>query len=100
MRTPLRCRAWICAVVCMLWGCNAHIDFSADPRHVCPGQAVRLTWNVVGSATMAVDPPLPEAPSGHVPSTGEAVIRPQTRTRVELHATRALGHPTSSVKEI
>ena len=59
-----------------------------------------LAWSVTGSAAIVVTPSLSSLPSGDVPSTGQATIAPRATTRVELHVTRFLGHPTTSIQEI
>lgn len=89
------------AVAFALSACNAHVKtFTAEPRHVCAGESVKLEWSVVGSARVKVDPTSVSLPDGPVEDQGEATIAPNTTTRVELHVTRQLGNPTTSVQEI
>lgn len=89
------------AVAFALSACNAHVTaFTAEPRHICAGESVKLEWSVVGSARVKVDPPSASLPDGPVEDQGEATIAPNTSTRVELHVTRPLGNPTTSVQEI
>lgn len=81
--------------------CNPHVrKFTADPRHICAGEPVRIEWSVVGSARIIVRPPSDHLHDGPVSDDGRAVITPNTTTNVELQVTRFLGNPTRSVQEI
>lgn len=81
--------------------CNARIDqFTASPHYICPGQAVHLTWKVVGNPSIRVTPPASSLPDGKLQSEGEATLTPSRSTSIELRVTRVLGHPTASIQEI
>jgi hypothetical protein len=91
----------VVCVALVLGGCAAEVkSFSAVPRHVCAGEAVDLQWSVVGCPRMEVTPPSTALPDGPVSKEGHATIAPVTNTRVELHVTRLLGHPTTSVQDV
>src|SRR3954470_6740125 len=80
-----------------LIACSASVDrFKASAPYTCPGQPVRIEWQVTGSATIAIDPPSEGAAQGRVPDEGAMAITPLTRTRVKLYASRFLGGSTSS----
>jgi hypothetical protein len=82
-------------------GCDASVDqFAPSARYICAGQTVHLSWKVTGTATMTSTPPVAGLPDGPVSAQGEAAIAPQVTTSVQLHVTRFLGNPTSSVQQI
>lgn len=92
------CGATACAAVL---GCDARVNsFSASSGNICAGDQVTLAWSVTGSASVAVTPSSSGLPNGDVPSTGQATITPTATTRVELHVSRFLGNPTTSIQEI
>jgi hypothetical protein len=77
--------------------CNAKITrFDAVPRHVCSGDRVELAWDLVGTGTMIVAPPVAHPPAGRVPDHGTASIYPVVPTAVELRVTRLGGKPTGA----
>jgi hypothetical protein len=89
------------AMALVLTACNAQVKgFSAVPRHTCVGEKVELQWDVVGSASVIVTPPIADLPDGALPSSGHATISPITKTLVALHVTHMLGIPTTSIQEI
>ena len=89
------------ALALVLFGCNARVDeFSATAHYICPGQRVELSWRVSGNANVSARPPLAALPDGAVSSEGQATIAPKATTVVELHVTRWLGKPTSSLQTI
>lgn len=78
-------------------GCNAHIgNFDVTPRHVCPGDAVMIDWEVTGSPTLTVTPKLGGAPDGPVATSGRVMIKPTAKTRVSLRVTRFGGEPAGA----
>ena len=82
-------------------GCDAKIsEFTPSAHYVCAGQRVTLAWQVTGDATVKVTPPQVSLPDGKVDSQGTGFIEPTQTTTVELHATRCLGNPTSSIQTI
>ena len=69
--------AWLVA------GCGASINaFDATPHHACVGDTVTITWNVTGSASLALTPPSTEVPDGDVASTGTKLFHPQASTTI------------------
>lgn len=101
MRPASACRLLLLFAPFGACACNASVEqFDASPHYICPGQVVHLTWKVVGSPSLCVDPPSSALPNGELARTGEATFAPKVSTSVELHVTRFLGHPTSSVQEI
>ncbi len=88
-------------VITTVVGCApAGVNFEATPRHICAGQRVTLSWDVVGSATIAASPPVPGIRDGAIPPRGKLSIAPMETTDVTIHATKLLSHPTSSVQTI
>ena len=84
-----------------LSACGAHIEsFSASSHYICAGQPVELAWKVTGTATMTATPPLASLAGGQVASEGQMTVAPNASTQIELHATRWLGNPTSSIQTI
>jgi len=78
-------------------GCNAKIKvFSADPRFICPGQQVILSWDVVGSARLTISPQSASAPDGDVKAKDHVTLHPKVQTRASLHVTRFLGESTGA----
>jgi hypothetical protein len=92
----------LAAALAALDGCaDARVNvFTASSEHICAGDLVELAWNVTGSGTMKVTPALAGAPDGHVDDVGGATIAPTQPTNVELHVTRFLANPTTSVRQI
>jgi hypothetical protein len=87
--------------VALVFGCNAKVrEFEVSPRHICPGERVDLTWEVSGSASLSMTPPVVGVIQGDVASKGRLSLQPLVSTRVELHAKRAFGSSTTSAKQI
>jgi hypothetical protein len=94
---------WLACVAacCLTVACSAHVnDFSAEPRHICPGQRVEVKWSVSGSATLTATPAVSGIENGAVPDDGHAVIAPTAPTEVVLSVTRFLGSPTGATQKI
>jgi hypothetical protein len=49
---------------------------------------------------MTANPPVVSLPAGEMPSEGQMTVAPNASTEIELHATRWLGKPTSSIQTI
>jgi hypothetical protein len=97
LRVKVRSVGFLVAAALCGPGCNAHIGtFEASLRHICPGERVEITWEVTGSASVTVSPPIKGAPNGAVASTDHATIAPTAKTRVSLRVTRILGEPTGA----
>ena len=95
------CVLMACAAACLVAACSAHVnDFSAEPRHICPGQSVEVRWSVSGSATLTATPAVRGIVNGEVADEGRAVIAPTVPTDVALSVTRFLGSPTGATQKI
>jgi hypothetical protein len=86
----------IALVGCLLVSCKGQVlEFTARPRHACPGDTVEIAWKVKGAARISTTPPVPGAPSGEVAPEGRFDLRPVQATKVELVAHRTFGSRTS-----
>jgi len=93
--------AALCTACCLSTACSAHVnEFSAEPRHICPGQSVDVKWSVTGSATLTATPAVAGIENGDVSDDGHAVIAPAQPTDVVLSVTRFLGSPTGATQRI
>jgi hypothetical protein len=100
-RTRFGASVCLAAVSSALLACTPGVkQFETTPRHTCAGDAVRVRWSVVGSATLAATPPAPGLTNGPVADSGEATIRPAVPTKLDLRVTRFLGHPTTRTQEV
>lgn len=85
----VRVTAWV-AVAAGGMGCPRPkvTTLEATPRHICPGDRVKLVWEFDGSGTMTITPPIAQAPAGRVADHGAVDIRPTAKTTVDLQVTR------------
>ena len=52
-------------------GCDPVVrTFTVTPRHICAGERVEVQWDVTGSPTLTLTPPMIGVPVGSVPSQG------------------------------
>jgi hypothetical protein len=86
----------IAVVGCLLVSCKGQVvEFTARPRHACPGDTVEIAWKVKGSARITTTPAVPGAPSGELGAEGRFDLRPVQNTKVEVVAHRTFGSRTS-----
>ncbi len=89
-------RALALGLCACLLGCKPTIHtFRVDPNVVCPGSAVRLSWDASAGGEIAAAPPL--AGLGEVPSKGEREVRPQVPTKLRFDAHNLWGTASREV---
>jgi hypothetical protein len=75
-------------VLALCAGCASISAFSANPRTVCAGDPVTVTWAAVGDVTIAAEPPMTEI--GPKESSGSQRFVVDRDTRFTLKARRLL----------
>lgn len=65
-----------------LFACAPSAKLSASPSVVCPGRAVRLTWEASSAGELTADPA--SADLGEVTASGSKTVRPRTTTNYQL----------------
>jgi hypothetical protein len=75
-------------VLVLCAGCASISAFSANPRTVCAGDPVMVTWAAVGDVTIAAEPPVAEI--GQKSSSGSQRFVVDRDTRFTLKARRLL----------
>jgi hypothetical protein len=85
----------------LLAACSPSVkSLDVFPRHICPGEQVRLVWEFSGTGTISTEPAVSKAPSGEVDDAGSASFNPTQTTKVKLRVTRMFRAPTSREVDI
>lgn len=64
-------------------GCASIEAFSANPRTVCAGDAVTVTWAATGDVTIGAEPPLPDTGAKRSSGSQRFVVDRDTRFTVQ-----------------
>jgi len=86
-------RVWAIAASVALTHCAAIDSFHAEPRNICPGSTVTVSWQASGQIELTSTPPV--LPAGTRPSTGSEQLVLEHSTRFVLHALGFLSERTA-----
>ena len=83
-------------------GCYPVVILTSNPRYVCAGGKVDVSWRVKGSGTIAVrpNPPGESVPDGEIDHRGSFSMHPIEPTSITVRATRFIWPPTASQDDI